>query len=104
MTAKKKSKAGGPASEPVTRVIRYQETVFLCGTGGHETRRVYLWRGAWYCLADLKKAIRAAGGTAPEAYAAAGWRALTTAMRDEFHAEDTRRAERMVRVDGNGDR
>ena len=80
-------------SEPSTRVIQYQQTIFQCSNEAHDARVVYLWRGQWYCRECLKGAIRIAGATALEAYSCIS--ALAMGLREDFRPQAVRRAEPM---------
>jgi hypothetical protein len=42
-------------SEPKTKIIRYQETVFICSCCDAETRSIYQHTGQWSCLPCLKE-------------------------------------------------
>jgi hypothetical protein len=66
-------------SEPKTRILHYEEQVYVCEGCAADARRVYLWRGRWRCLPCFKLAARAAGATPnlfslDPAFGAEGWR------------------------------
>jgi hypothetical protein len=42
-------------SDPRTKIIRYQETVFICSCCDAEARSIYCHGGRWYCLPCLKE-------------------------------------------------
>lgn len=47
--------------EPKTRILHYEEKVFVCEDCSADARRVYLWGRKWRCLPCFKLAARAAG-------------------------------------------
>jgi hypothetical protein len=83
-------------AEPKKRVIHYRKVMFLCTNSGHDAGVVYLWRRQWYCSPCLKRAVRANGGTASEAYNCVS--GYGCRGRVEFRAEAVRRSAPMERV------
>src|SRR5437588_12878707 len=87
--------------EPQELVIEYRESVYLCSKGEHEARRVYLWRGKWYCRECLNRTVRAHGAAAREAtFCASSWIAVG---RPEFRAEAVKCAAPLERITARND-
>jgi hypothetical protein len=82
--------------EPKTRVVHYEETVFVCSNGAHDARTVYLWRGVWRCLSCTKTAMRLEGASSRQV-ACCLW-SWSEEDDKRFRLESVRRAGRVRRV------
>jgi hypothetical protein len=60
--------------EPKTRTLRFEQTVLICARCECEYKRVYLYKGSWFCLLCLKDVVRDAGAGSAEIYGSS-WRA-----------------------------